>query len=170
MRTLVLAVSAIPLLAQAPQQVPHIRSAQLLFIEASKARHENNMSVAVTSFRKAIQIEPTFLEAREGLIAAYGAVGESLQEATAITEYLEIKPESDRYRLRLGQILFAQKQSEKALAQFALVLKRQPDCAEALLGFASAAASLGMHDRAAHATAHGREKYPADTRFRKQQP
>ena len=170
MRMLVLAVSAIPLLAQTPQQVPHVRSAQLLFIEGSKARHENNMSLAVASFQKAIQIEPTFLEAREGLIAAYAGAGESLQEAAAITEFLEIKPESDQYRLRLGHILSAQKQSEKALAQFALVLKRQPDCPEALLGFASAATSLGMHDRAAQAIAHGREKYPADTRFRKQQP
>ncbi|HLH05208.1 MAG TPA: tetratricopeptide repeat protein [Bryobacteraceae bacterium] len=166
MRLLLLAMAVIPLLAQ----TPHIRAAQEYFAEGTSALSKDQPDAAIKSFEKAIEIEPTFFEARELLIRTYRALGKSLQEGAAITEYLEIKPESTEYRIRLGQILLAEKQPQKALAQYSLVLRREPDNPDGLLGFASAASAAGMQDRAAQALARGRQKYPSDARFRSAQP
>jgi tetratricopeptide (TPR) repeat protein len=165
-RLLLLAVAAIPLLAQ----TPHIRAAQESFLEGNAALADNHPDTAIRRFEKAVEIEPTFLEARESLIRTYRTLGKTLQEAAAITEYLEIKPEAKDYRIRLGQILLAQKQPQKALAQYSFVLRREPDNADALFGFASAAAAAGMQDRAAQALDRARQKYPSDPRFRSARP
>jgi predicted Zn-dependent protease len=85
---------------------------------------------------------------------------------SAITRFLEIEPESRRYRLVLAQILFEEKQVERALAQFSLVLKSDPFDADALLELANTASQLGMGDRAAQALERGRKRYPLDDRFK----
>jgi Tfp pilus assembly protein PilF len=83
-----------------------------------------------------------------------------------MTQFLEIQPDALRYRLQLGKILLEQKQVKRALAQFSLVLQKDPYNADGLLGFAAAARQSGMEDRAAEAIKVGRKRYPADDRFK----
>ncbi len=146
--------------------VPHIQAAEKAYDQGKQAQIDKQWEHAAESFLKAIEIEPTFLEARETLIAVYLDSGRRLDAAGAITQLLEIEPDAHRYRLLLAQILLEQKQPEKALAQFSLVLKREPYNADGLLGFAAAAKQVGMKDRANAAMERGRQHYPGDDRFK----
>jgi tetratricopeptide (TPR) repeat protein len=145
----------------------HIKAAAAAYNQARAALTKNDFDVAIKSFGKAIEIEPTFEAAHEGLIRAYLDSNQRLQAAAAITKFLEIEPDSPRYRLILGQILLNLKQPEKALAQFSFILKSDPFNPDALLGFANAANQAGLLDRAAEAMERGRAHYPTDKRFNK---
>jgi tetratricopeptide (TPR) repeat protein len=147
--------------------VPHIRTAEAAYEAGKRAQLEKRWQPAAECFQKAIEIEPTFLEARESLIGVYLDSGQRLAAAAAITQLLEIEPGEQKYRLLLGQILLEQKQPERALAQFSLVLKREPYNADGLLGFAAAARQIGMKDRADAAMQRGRQHYPGDDRFKR---
>lgn len=143
----------------------HIKAAAAAYSQARAALAENHFAAAIESFRKVIEIEPTFEAAYEGLIKAYLDSGQQLEAAAAITRFLEIEPNSPRYRLMLGRILLELKQPERALAQFSFILKSDPFNPDALLGFANAANQAGLPDRASEAMQRGRARYPADNRF-----
>ncbi|MGA8594701.1 MAG: tetratricopeptide repeat protein [Bryobacteraceae bacterium] len=152
--------------ARTPHVTPHIGAAQAAYEEGKAARLAKQFQRAAECFRKAIEIEPTFLDAHEALIADYLDSGRRLDAAASITQFLEIQPDVVHYRVLLGQILLEQKQAERALAQFSLALKRDPYNADGLLGFATAARAMGMRDRAAEAIERGRKRYPLDERFK----
>jgi tetratricopeptide (TPR) repeat protein len=159
-------VAALAALALDQPGLPHIQAAEAAYEAGKHAQLEKQWQPAAESFKKAIAIEPTFLEARENLITVYLDWGRRLDAAAAITQLLEIETSAQKYRLLLGQILLEQKQPEKALAQFSLVLKREPYNADGLLGFAGAARQVGMKDRADAAMERGRQRYPGDDRFK----
>lgn len=143
----------------------HIKVAAAAYQAGTTALRQHNFQSAVTYFQKAIEIEPTFMEPRKSLITAYLDSGQRLQAATAITQSLEIEPDDVPDRLILGRILLQEKQSRQALAQFSLVLQKEPFNADALFGFASAAKLSGMNERARDALQLGHKHYPADNRF-----
>ena len=145
---------------------PHIKAALAAYEAGKAAEHEKRFQDAVDSFNRAIEIEPTFLEAHERLIEVNLDAGRRVEAAACITRFLEIQPTSVPYRNTLGNILLEQKQTERALAQFSLVLQRDPFNADGLLGFATAARQSGMEDRAADAIERGRKHYPLDERFK----
>jgi len=149
---------------------PHIQSALTAWKTAQIALESKQYSKAIEEFQIAIEIEPTYLQAFEGLIQACRAAGLSSETADVITKLLEIEPDFSAYRLFLAQILMEQAQTQRALAQFSFVLKRDPSNADALLGFATAAQKLGMTDRASDALQRGRNKYPSDVRFKRPLP
>ena len=151
------------LLAQADEV--HIKAAAAAYQAGTAALHRHEFRSAISSFQKAIGIEPTFLDSRKSLVRAYLDSGQRLQAATAITQLLEIEPDDIADRLVLGQILIQEKQPQPALAQFSLVLQKEPFNADALLGFAAAAKFIGMNDRAQDALQLGRKHYPLDSRF-----
>jgi tetratricopeptide (TPR) repeat protein len=147
-------------------ETPHIKAALAQYQAGKAAQQRKQVQHALDCFRQAIEIEPTFLDAHEALIAVYLDSGRRLEAAASITQLLEMQPNVVSYRVLLGQILLEQKESERALAQFSLVLKRDPNNADGLLGFASAARQTGMGDRAAEAIERGRKHYPLDKRFK----
>ena len=49
-----------------------------------------------------------------------------------MTRFLEIEPQASHYRIMLGQILLAQKEWTRALAQYMFVLRDAPFDADAL--------------------------------------
>jgi len=144
----------------------HIKAAVAVYDAANAALDRKESEAAIKQFRHATEIEPTFTGAYEGLVRAYLDRGKRLEAGATITQLLEIEPGLNRYRLLLGQILLEQKQLERALAQFSIVLKSEPANADALLGFASAATDMGMEERASDALNQGRKRYPQDRRFR----
>ena len=164
--TLCVLLAALSALFLNQAAVPHIKAAEAAYEEGKTAQHDKQFQRAAEDFRKAIEIEPTFLDAHESLIASYLDAGQRLEAAAAMTQYLEIEPGAVKYRVLLGQILLEQKQPERALAQFSLVLKRDPYNADGLLGFAAAARQVGMKERADDAMERGRKHYPQDARFK----
>jgi tetratricopeptide (TPR) repeat protein len=147
---------------------PHIKAALSAYETGKAAERAQHFDTATASFRRAIQIEPTFLEARRGLIEALRNAGKQLDAAAAITKLLEIEPGDNQYRLVLGRILLEQKQPSRALAQFSILLQSDPDNADALLEFAAAAKQAGMQTQALDALKRGASRYPTDHRFSQQ--
>ena len=145
---------------------PHIKAALDDYRQGKTALLKKQPTVAAELFSRAIEIEPTFLDAYKELIAAHLASGHTIQAAAVMTRLLEIEPRATHYRLLLARILLTDKQWDRSLAQFSLVLQDDPFDADALLGFAAAAKSLGMETRASDALAKGRDHYPLDKRFR----
>ena len=160
-----LLVLAIGGFLRAESDPPHIKAALAAFQAATAAEHDHSSAKAIDLFLNAIEIEPTFLEARYALIETYQKAGKRLEAAAAITQLLEIEPSASHYRLILAQMLLDEKQPERALAQFSYLLKSDPYNADYLLGFASGARQMGMDDRASAAIALGRKRYPKDDRF-----
>jgi tetratricopeptide (TPR) repeat protein len=144
---------------------PHIKAAVAAYQQGKAELLRKQPSAAVEFLEKAIEIEPTFLDAYKVLIDAHMAAGESLPAAAVMTRFLEIEPNASHYRIMLGQVLFTQKEWTRALAQYAFVLKETPFDADALWGFAAAAKELGMEERASEALAIGRTHHPLDKRF-----
>jgi len=144
----------------------HVKSALSAYEAAQSAIRKDQTADAIALLRKAIEIEPTFLEARETLADQFLKRGSSSEAGSALTQLLEIEPDATHYRVLLGQLLLKEKQVERALAQFSLALKHEPENADALLGFATAAKEMGMNDRAAQALGRGRKRYPSDDRFK----
>jgi cytochrome c-type biogenesis protein CcmH/NrfG len=144
---------------------PHIKAALSAYETGKAAKRAQHFDTAIVSFRRAIQIEPTFMEARRGLIEALTDSGNQLDAAAAITQFLEIEPGENQYRLVLGRILLEQKQPSRALAQFSILLQSEPDNADGLLGFAAAAKQVGMQTQALDALKRGASRYPTDRRF-----
>jgi tetratricopeptide (TPR) repeat protein len=149
---------------------PHIKAALAAYETGRTAQSEKQFQRASDNFRKAIEIEPTFLDAHEALITVYLDSGQRLEAAASITRFLEIKADAIHYRILLGQILLEQKQAERALAQFSFALIKDPYNVDGLLGFASAAREMGMEDRATAALERGRKHYPYDERFKGASP
>jgi tetratricopeptide (TPR) repeat protein len=163
MTALVLVLASV--LAQGKTDAPHIRAAVEAFHEAQTALRKKQFDSAIASFQKAVEIEPTFLEARRGLVDTQMDAGRRLEAAKALTQLLEIEPDDVSDHILLGQLLLTQQQMERALAQFSIATNLQPNNADALLGFATAASRLGLADRAKGALEIGRKKYPLDPRF-----
>ena len=163
MKPVLLVSSMAILLAQADEV--HIKAAVAAYQAGIAALHQHDFRSAISSFQKAIEIEPTFLDSRKSMIHAYLDSGQRFEAATAITQLLEIEPDDVADRLVLGKILLQEKQPQRALAQFSLVLQKESFNADALLGFATAAKLFGMNDRAQDALQLGRKHYPLDSRF-----
>lgn len=144
----------------------HIKAAANAYESGKEALQRKQMEKAIGLFRQAIDIEPTFADAFESLAAAYLDCGRRLEAARVLTQLLEFEPDATASRVLLGQILLKEGQPRRALAQFSLVLKRDPFNADGLLGFASAARQTGLGDRASEALERGRKRYPMDARFR----
>ena len=144
----------------------HIQAARAAFDTGKAGMEGKDFAKAVEHCRRAIEIEPTFSEAHLCLIGAFLQSNRRLDAAAAITRFLEIEPESKENRLILAQILLDEKEYERALAQFSLLLKRDPFDADALFGFSTAAKHLGMEDRASQALELGRKHHPGDERFK----
>ncbi len=166
MKTLVLSILAVSIVFADEKGTPHIKAAEAAYEAGKTAQMNKQFQQAAECFHKAIEIEPTLLNAYEGLIAVYLDSGQRLEAAGVITQFLEMQPDVVSYRLLLGQILLEQKEAQKALAQFSLVLRKDPTNADGLLGFARAAKQLGMEDRAKEAIDRGRKQYPSDERFK----
>ncbi len=143
----------------------HIRAAVNAYAMGKEAMHAKQSEKAISQFQEAIRIEPTFQDAFHSLAEAYVDAGRPLDAAAVLTRLVEFAPEATNDRLLLGQILLKAQQPQRALAQFSLVLKRDPFNADALLGFASAARQAGLSDRASEALERGRQRYPSDARF-----
>ena len=63
--------------------LPHIKAAEAAYDEGKKDQSEKQFQRASECFRKAIEIEPTFLDAYESLIDADLDAGRQLEGAAA---------------------------------------------------------------------------------------
>jgi tetratricopeptide (TPR) repeat protein len=143
----------------------HIRSAEQAFRSGKTAIAERNWHVAEKSFLKAIDIEPTYLDAYRSLVDVYMETNRPTEAGAILTRLLQIEPNSVDYRLRLGRLLISGQQWARALAQFSIARRLAPQNPDALYGFALAASKNGMTAVAVDALKRGRAQFPDDRRI-----
>ncbi len=161
-----LIVLYVALFSAAEQPAPHVKAAEAAYKKGEASRSLLNWSSAEASYLRAIDIEPTYIEAYRGLIAVYRATSRTAECAQILTRLLQIQPDSVGDRLVLGGILMDGREWMRALAQFTEAVRLDPQNADALYWFARAAEESGMTDRAREAAELGRKRFPQDKRFR----
>ena len=143
----------------------HIAAAERSFHEGIVAAATGKIDQAFAAFRSAVEIEPTYLEALNQWARTALAVNRTDEAGRVLTQLLQIDPQSDEHRILLGNLLLKQGQTSRALAQFSIALSQHPESADALYGFATAAQSMGMQEKASAALARGRREHAEDPRF-----
>lgn len=163
MITLLLILLLTPEAKRAP--AIHIRSAVVECDAGSASLKTRAFDAAITHFQKAIEIEPTYVEAYQGLIAAYERSKHATEMARVVTRLLQLEPDAVAYRLKLAAFLAQSGDSQRALAQYSLALQTDSKNADALAGFIDAAQKAGLTEKGAAAKARAHQLYPSDKRF-----
>lgn len=143
----------------------HIQAAGQALREGNEAMRAQDWQRAEQSYLRAIDIEPTFLEAYRALEELYSRTSRPMDLGAVLTRLLQIEPDSLPERLRLAQLLINSSEWNRALAQLSLALRMAPHNADCLYWFGYAAMHTDMKDRAADALARGAAEFPADRRF-----
>jgi tetratricopeptide (TPR) repeat protein len=140
-------VAVASLLAVACQSDPTVRKQQYLE-SGNRYSADGKYPHAIIEYRNAVDIDPTFGEARKRLAEAYMRSGEAPH---ALEEYIraaDLLPNDVELQLTAGTYLLAARKPEDALARADNALKQQPDNIHALLLRGNALAGLSSFDDA----------------------
>jgi tetratricopeptide (TPR) repeat protein len=121
--------------------VAHVGMANVLF-------KENRVEDALAHARRAIEIAPTYAQARNDLGVGLARTG---QVAEAVEEYrraLALEPTNDEARSNLGVVLARQGELNGAVEQYRLALEANPDNADAHVNWGNALVRLSRIDEA----------------------
>lgn len=103
---------------------------------------------AIIEYRNAIDIDPTFGEARKRLAEAYARTGDAPQALEQYVRAADFIPTDVQLQLTAGAYLLAARKPGDALARADYALKQQPDSIQALLLRGNALAGLSSFDEA----------------------
>ncbi len=119
---------------------------------------------AVDRFRQALQVNPRYLEAYQGLSESFFALGEYDEAAKQIAEALKLGKLNSTVNNLQGRILLGQTKLEEALAVFQSVLSREPKNQGALFGLAEYQVMKGRLELASQQFESLRRDDPANLR------
>jgi len=119
---------------------------------------------AVDRFRQALQVNPRYLEAYQGLSESFFALGEYDEAAKQISEALKLGKLNSTVNNLQGRILLGQTKLEEALAVFQSVLSREPKNQGALFGLAEYQVMKGRLELASQQFENLRREDPANLR------
>ena len=151
--------------AGAPKVEPHIKAAVEAFRAGHAAVGAQDWQRAEKSYLRAIDIEPTFVEAYRALEELYSRTSRPMDLGAVLARLLQIEPDALPERLRLARLLIENNEWNRALAQLSLAMKIDPHDAETLYWFGFAAIRADMADRASEVLARGAAEFPEDRRF-----
>lgn len=104
---------------------------------------------AIESERRAIELDPAFVEAHDHLATLHAAAGHFDLAREAVETALRLDPNHARAWANRGNIARAMSQGDEAARSYARALELSPDLAEALNGSGVLAVEAGQLDRAA---------------------
>jgi tetratricopeptide (TPR) repeat protein len=121
--------------------VGHVGMANVLF-------KENRVDDALAHARRAVEIAPTYAQARNDFGVGLARTG---QVAEAVEEYrraLSLEPTNDVARSNLGVVLVGQGDIDGAIEQYRFALEANPDNADAHVNWGNALVRLSRPDEA----------------------
>jgi tetratricopeptide (TPR) repeat protein len=119
---------------------------------------------AVEAFRRAIDTEPTYAEAFRALSRSYVAQQRKEEAAATLARLLQFEDEP-RDRDQLGELLLDLGQPGRALAEFSLSRRREPEDTDAVWGMIRALRALQLTEKATALRQRAHEEHPTDVRF-----
>lgn len=143
----------------------HIQSAENAYKSGMSAAAKGEAQDAERSFLKAIDIEPTYMDAYRAMVSLYTHLDRARDASAMLARILQIEPESFAERIQLGNLLLEARQWSRALAQFSYALQRSPRNPAALYGFALTAFKNDLTPQALEAATRGAALFPGDRRF-----
>ena len=117
------------------------------FVQGMQAERAGNIDVAVTAYRRALQLEPAMSVASGNLGMLYLQKGLLDDAAVELTKALS-GPGVPSYHKALGKIMTERRFYSLALYHYGETLRKAPDDAEAIAGQADVYAAQGQTDRA----------------------
>lgn len=121
--TAICAVSIAPAFAYDPESVKSYN----LGVDASK---EGNFSDAITYFKKAIILDPTFTDAYYNLGSVYEYLGDTSKAIDAYKELLKRNPEDGETAYKIAQLYYKRHEYSKSLGYLYLISTDSPKYAE----------------------------------------
>ena len=115
----------------------------------SALANQGRFDEAVVQYRKALEIEPTFIEAEKNLAVALAGGGQIDEALAHFRKTLEIDPDFVEARDNLGRLLAGRGQFDEAVVQYRKALEIDPDYAEAHDDLGQALFQQGLPDEAA---------------------
>lgn len=143
----------------------HLQAAVMAFRRGRADAAAGHFDQAVVEFRKAIDIEPTYLDAYRSLVRVYLEQQRWNEAGSAMTRLLQISPGATDIRLDLASMLEQQQQWMAALGQYNLVLHARPRDRDILYHFAVCAAHANLTEQALAAVQRGLTLDPADQKL-----
>ena len=117
-------------------------------IEAYKKGYEQNYRKAVEHFQKALDLDPTYSQAALYLGRAYNALYDEQNAEKYFSKAIEIDPDYLEAHASYGSMLLDIMSVDKAIREFNIVLRREPDNVLALTNIAQAYRMKGMYPEA----------------------
>ncbi len=117
------------------------------FVQGVQAEHAGNIDVAVTAYRRALQLEPSMSVASGNLGVLYLQKGLLDDAAIELTKAMN-GPRIPSYHKALGKIMTERRFYSLALYHYGETLRKTPDDAGAIAGQADVYAAQGQSDRA----------------------
>jgi len=118
-------------------------------LEGIVAVMEDRLDDAETSFREAIELEPTERTGYERLARFYAATNRTAKTVEVYEKALELGPDDARFHHYLGMLYELRGDSQRAVARYEDAIRLDPDLAEAKNNLAYIYADQGMNlDRA----------------------
>lgn len=143
----------------------HLQAAAMAFRRGRADAAAGRLGQAVIEFRKAIDIEPTYLDAYRSLVQVYLKQQRWNDAGTAMTRLLQISPGATDIRLKLARMLETQQHWMAALGQYNLALQARPQDRDILYHFAVCAAHAHLTEQALAAVQRGLTLDPADRKL-----
>ncbi|MBI4657443.1 MAG: tetratricopeptide repeat protein [Verrucomicrobia bacterium] len=103
---------------------------------------------AVTAYRKAVEILPSFADAHYNLGNAYYALKRSSEAETCYRKALEVQPDLTEARYNLGLLAHERGKLQEAIEEYRRVTDVNPAHPDALLNLGLVLKDLGQHDDA----------------------
>jgi len=116
------------------------------FVQGMQAERAGNIDVAISAYRRALQLEPSMNVASGNLGVLYLQKGLLDDAAIELTKALN-GPGMPSYHKALGKIMSERRFYSLALYHYGEALKKAPDDAEAIAGQAEVYAAQGQIDR-----------------------
>ncbi len=121
---------------------------EVLVVRAFEAYRVGDAKEAARLYKAALRIDPTNIDAMNGLGAYAGNTGDLLEAVQQFENSLRIEPNQPLIRLNHGLALLKVGLTEEALLSFDRAILISPDCAMAYSSRGSTLANLGRHEEA----------------------
>lgn len=123
-------------------------NASTYFAHGHLLERQGNYKQAIEQYRRALELSPKFLSARNRLGIALNKLGSHAQASTEFRRAIEQKPTQAYLHNNLGFSLYLEHRYEQAVETLRHALELKPDYSRARMNYGVVLAKLGQYDQA----------------------
>lgn len=123
------------------------REAIVFYNRGSEAMYQQNPEAGIVSLKKAVELEPKYVEAWDNLGVCYRRVGDYANAEMCYNRSLEVYPNGAMAHMNLALVYQNENKYENAKKEYAIIKEIEPDNPESYFGLASICVQKGELDQ-----------------------